>query len=168
MALSSGVEQLMEEFKQVRPINLTSTPSLFNSIYQQFQTQLSQQTSKLSSQISPQQISDRRKSLLAQFKNSFGGREQVIAVGGAPSSPQVLEWIKECFQCQVIDGFGATEVGSIAMGNLSTSKLANQNFNFLLYQDGEISDDTEAKLIPCPEIGYTLEDKPFPRFFLFF
>jgi long-subunit acyl-CoA synthetase (AMP-forming) len=33
------------------------------------------------------------------------------ATGGSATSPQVMEFLRECLKCPVVDAYGTTEVG---------------------------------------------------------
>ena len=52
--------------------------------------------------------------------------------------------MRDCFECAVVDGYGATEVGSISWDGVQNAAI-------------------ETKLIDRPDMGYTSADQPFPR-----
>ncbi len=45
-----------------------------------------------------------------KFTEYFGGRERVIAVGGAAVPKELKEFLTFCFDASVIEGYGTTEV----------------------------------------------------------
>jgi fatty acid CoA ligase FadD9 len=66
-------------------------------------------------------------------------------VGGAKVSPTVLNFMKRCFpDCRINESYGITECGSVAYNNI-------------------IEDTLAYRLESIPEMGYTVDDKPFPR-----
>ena len=70
---------------------------------------------------------------------------EYIVTGGAPTSEAVMDFLRKCFApCPVYDGYGTTEVGGIATQN-------------------KISPGVKTKLIDVPELGYSTQDKPYPR-----
>ena len=50
----------------------------------------------------------------ARIAGLLGDRIVTIGTGGAKTSPEVLQFMRDCFRCTVGDGFGATETGGIA------------------------------------------------------
>lgn len=75
--------------------------------------------------------------LLEQFSKVFGTRIKELRAGGAAFSPIVRAWVKECFkQCRFDEGYGTTEVGSLAAS------------------DGSMHTGVEIKLVDVPELGY--------------
>ncbi len=84
------------------------------------------------------QLSILVRSSSAQSSNSF-------LLGGAPSSPAVLEFLRECFGPIVSDGYGSTEVGSIAL------------------EDGTLISNVDFHITDVPDYGYFSTDLPFPR-----
>eukprot|EP00164_Ancoracysta_twista_P001346 GFYU01001754.1.p1 GENE.GFYU01001754.1~~GFYU01001754.1.p1 ORF type:complete len:1410 (-),score=360.34 GFYU01001754.1:53-4204(-) len=75
----------------------------------------------------------------------FGTRLHHVVTGGAPTTPEVFEWMQACFGAagvEVYESYGITESGGLS-----------QNKRRLL--------DLELKLIPFE--SYTPQDKPYPR-----
>jgi fatty acid CoA ligase FadD9 len=69
---------------------------------------------------------------------------QILVVGGAAVSPFTKEFMGKCFNLPVFDGYGTTEAGGITA-------------------DGKLYPGTEVKIVDCPDLGYTANDKPWPR-----
>ncbi len=55
----------------------------------------------------PYKVKDKVKQ---KFKNYFGGRERVIAVGGAAVPKELRKFLLFCFDAIVTEGYGTTEV----------------------------------------------------------
>jgi long-subunit acyl-CoA synthetase (AMP-forming) len=141
-AFSTGdVSRLMEDLALVRPNSFLATPTIWNKIYAEFKAALSLAAAHLSSEA----IAVEEKRLLQQFSKLIPIRCKRLIVGGAMISPVVLNFIKRCFErCFIHESYGTTECGGVAHNNVF--------YNTLLFQ-----------LISVPEMGYTVDDKPFPR-----
>ena len=75
----------------------------------------------------------------------LGSRCELVQTGSALTSLEVFEWMKRTFKnMAVYDGYGTTEAGGIAVNNL-------------------VSPQCTVHLTSCPEMGYTVNDKPLPR-----
>eukprot|EP00434_Breviolum_minutum_P016911 symbB.v1.2.014922.t1/scaffold1100.1/size328752/12 len=75
---------------------------------------------------------------LEELRGSLGSRVQRVAVGSAPVSARLLEFLKKCFEsesCSVTNGYGATEVGPIA-------------------HNGCVNPNVEVRIVPCVELGH--------------
>ncbi|CAF3919649.1 unnamed protein product [Rotaria sp. Silwood2] len=133
--------RLMEEIAIVRPSDFAAAPSFWNKIYTEFKTSLALITAHCPSEI----IADEEQRLLQQFSKLIPNRCKLITVGGAMVSPVLLNFMKRCFKhCSVIESYGITECGSVTYNNLAEDTL-------------------QYRLESVPEMGYSLEDKPFPR-----
>ena len=52
------------------------------------------------------------KVVFAKTKNLLGGRVKQIITGSAPIAEDVLSFLKSCFCCPTLEGFGMTELSS--------------------------------------------------------
>jgi long-subunit acyl-CoA synthetase (AMP-forming) len=48
--------------------------------------------------------------VLQQFGKLLGNRLDMISVGGAPPSKAILNFLRRCFRCIVVDGYGITGI----------------------------------------------------------
>lgn len=55
-------------------------------------------------------------------RENLGGHIHLVGTGGAPVSPDLLQWMKHVFQNNVIESYGTTEVGSIYCDNVVNRK----------------------------------------------
>ena len=62
----------------------------------------------------PYEIRDKVKE---KFKGYFGGREKVIAVGGAAVPAELTKFLSFCFDGLVQEGYGTTEVRSVTINS---------------------------------------------------
>lgn len=88
----------------------------------------------------PYEVRDKVKE---RFKGYFGGREKVLAVGGAAVPAELKTFLSFCFDGLVQEGYGTTEAGGITTGEWSMG-------------------DVTIRLRDVPEMGYFTSDKP-PR-----
>ena len=81
----------------------------------------------------------------AKFRLLCGGRLKLFVSGGAALDRETRDFLQKCFRVpEVIDGYGSTETGNIALG-------------------GKIRDGVEVKILDVPELNMFSTDKPFPR-----
>jgi len=64
--------------------------------------------------------------------------------------------LKICFSCEVSQGLGMTE-------NVACTSRGNPNDRGSVGNCGVVQVGTLAKVVDVPEMGYTSEDKPYPR-----
>ena len=131
----------MEELAIVRPTYFGGTPAIWNKIYTEFQTAFALTTAHLPSDAAPAE----EQRLLEQFSQLIPNRTRGIAIGGAMCSSAVKEFMKRCFaHCNVNEAYGITECGSITFRN-------------------DIESTVQYRLESVPELGYTVDDQPYPR-----
>ncbi|CAF4161597.1 unnamed protein product, partial [Adineta steineri] len=133
--------RLMEELALVRPSSFSGPSSIWNKIYTEFKTALS----LITLSHSPEVIETEEQRLLQQFSKLIPNRCKTISIGGAKASPIILNFIKRCFtHCMVIESYGISECGSVTY-------------------DNDVGNALQYRLESVPDMGYTLDDKPFPR-----
>lgn len=91
-----------------------------------------------------------------KIKALLGGRIRAITSGSAPILPDVLNFLRVCFSCEVLEGYGASETtsgGSVTWAGdyRSSGKI------------GPVMATLECKLVDIPEMNYKVTDKPDPR-----
>ncbi|CAF4158741.1 unnamed protein product [Rotaria sp. Silwood2] len=131
---TGDVTRLMEELALVAPTSFSAPPTFWNKIYSEFQRTLTLRNEK------------DEDSLLEYFSKLIPQRCRVISIGGAMVSPFVLNFMKRCFRhCKIVEAYGTTECGRITF-----------NYKFL-------KTIIDYRLESAIDIGYTINDKPFPR-----
>jgi len=95
------------------------------------------------------------KLMFDKIANKFGGRLRYMISGGAPLSPKTQMFITLCFKAPVLQGYGLTETN--AAGTITRPE--DVEFGSC----GGVVPCLEIKLVDCPDMGYTAEDKPYPR-----
>jgi fatty acid CoA ligase FadD9 len=137
---TGNISRLMEEMALIRPTVFAAPPSIWNHVYSEFKTALS-----LTATGDPEQNAQVEENLLRQFSKLIPARCNAIAVVGALISPVVLNFLQRCFRhCCITDAYGITECGGVAFNNHLDSNVV-------------------YRLESVPEMGFTIDDKPFPR-----
>jgi long-subunit acyl-CoA synthetase (AMP-forming) len=134
------MNKIFDEFKMVKPTTLSAAPRFYDSIHSQYQAALSE-AKELYPTASPEELEQQ---VLEQCRQLLGGDIQWLVIGGAASSAVVKDFMVRCFKCKVFDGYGTTEAGGIST-------------------DDALYPNVEVKLLDVPDMGYTTEDKPWPR-----
>ena len=84
-----------------------------------------------------------------EMRHQFLGDRLIFCnIGSAPSSPVVRQFFTDCFDVDLIESYGSTECGSIAI----TVEDRIQRPNVIEY-----------RLADVPELGYYTTDRPYPR-----
>ena len=138
---SSDMSSLFDDLRDTRPTIVPLLPHVANLTYQHFQTEYlrrggSQPTTATSDPVGERVLEEMRASFL-------GDRVCLIRTGTAPLAQEILEFVARCFDVPVANGYGSTELGSIAV-------------------NGRVLPHHEYKLVDAPELGYHVSDTP-PR-----
>eukprot|EP01087_Luapelamoeba_hula_P009316 TRINITY_DN2401_c3_g1_i1.p1 TRINITY_DN2401_c3_g1~~TRINITY_DN2401_c3_g1_i1.p1 ORF type:complete len:1378 (-),score=265.91 TRINITY_DN2401_c3_g1_i1:206-4339(-) len=145
---SENLDLLLDDMRTLRPTMLGAPPRFYNMLYEQYERLVLDAEKSLSPTLDPaerhKEYKRIRKRMLVQIRDMVGGRVQEITTGSAPTSGEVMEFLKICFGLSVGEGYGITEVGAIANNG---------------YKKSEIS----VKLRDVPELNYLSTDKPYPR-----
>ncbi|KAL5713918.1 long-chain-fatty-acid--CoA ligase [Ranunculus cassubicifolius] len=75
--------------------------------------------------------------------------------GASPLSPDVMDFLRVCFGCGVLEGYGMTESACVISSMQEGDNLSGHV--------GSPNPSCEIKLVDVPEMNYTFEDKPYPR-----
>lgn len=92
------------------------------------------------------------KILFSKTKARLGGRVRWIMSGSAPLDPKLGEFLKICFCCNVIEGYGLTEnFAGAVVTMLDETQLGHV---------GRPLGCCEVKLVDVPEMGYSSTNSP--------
>ncbi|CAJ1962100.1 unnamed protein product [Cylindrotheca closterium] len=80
----------------------------------------------------------------------LGGSIEVISVGGAMVNQSHIEFLSRVLPCEIYQGYGSTEGGGIAIANHNDDRLIPHH-------------RMKFRVESRPVLGYTMDDKPFPR-----
>ncbi|KAK6143915.1 hypothetical protein DH2020_024263 [Rehmannia glutinosa] len=90
-----------------------------------------------------------------KIKDKLGGRVRYMTSGASPLSPDVMEFLRVCFGCHVLEGYGMTETSCVIS--------SMEEGDYLTGHVGSPNPACEIKLVDVPEMNYTSEDQPHPR-----
>ncbi|XP_047250631.1 long chain acyl-CoA synthetase 6, peroxisomal isoform X2 [Capsicum annuum] len=160
--------KLMDDLVTLRPTVFSSVPRLYNRIYAgitnavQTSGVLKQRLFHAAYNSKKQAVMNGRKPspmwdrlVFNKIKDKLGGRVRILTSGASPLSPDVMEFLKVCFGCQVIEGYGMTETSCVISTMDDTDNLTGHV--------GSPNPACEIKLVDVPEMSYTSEDQPHPR-----
>ncbi|MEO7915755.1 MAG: carboxylic acid reductase [Novosphingobium sp.] len=134
----SDLSTLMEDMATVRPTTLALVPRVSELLYQRCHAAYGAELAA---------GGERARAALARFRSeALGGRVRDATTGAAPVSPELRAFMEDLLGFPMVDGYGATEVGMVAVNGW--------------VQKPPVID---YKLIDVPELGYFTTDKPFPR-----
>ena len=85
----------------------------------------------------------------------LGGEVKLMITGSAPIDPQVLEFLKVCFCCTMLEGYGLTETSG-------GSSVTWRNDPVVGHVGGPLA-CVKWRLLDVPEMQYLSTDKPYPR-----
>lgn len=86
----------------------------------------------------------------------LGGNITDITTGSAPINKDTLELINVIFCVSVVEGWGMTENCAAGSRTLPNDRSSSGTV-------GTAQPCCELKLVDVPQMGYTSQDKPFPR-----
>lgn len=158
---------LFDDMIELKPTIFPSVPRLWNVLYAKVHTGV-EAKGGLTSSIFNYAFSQKQDHLkdgsvkhglwdkiFAEVRGKLGGRVRLMITGSAPIAPHIMEFLRICFSCIVIEGYGQTECCAAAF---ATSPDFTGVGNV-----GHPLACVEIKLIDCPALGYTSADKPYPR-----
>ncbi|GAK67149.1 acetyl-CoA synthetase-like protein [Moesziomyces antarcticus] len=93
--------------------------------------------------------------IFSKVQALLGGRVEYIVSGSAPIRGDVLKLLRVVLACDVREGYGQTE-------NYGFCTIMSPN-DISLGSVGAIYPGMQLKLRDVPDMGYTSDDKPFPR-----
>lgn len=138
---NSALSTLLDDLAMVRPTQLSFVPRIWEMLFQRFQSELQQRTDDGADRAT------REERVLADMReNLLGGRFLTATTGSAPISVEMRAWAESLLDLHLVDGYGATESGSIAV-------------------DGKVCRPPvlDYALVDVPELGYFHTDRPYPR-----
>lgn len=90
-----------------------------------------------------------------KLREKLGGRVQAIVSASAPLSPEVADFMRAVFSCELYEAYGQTETcGGSTLTFYRDTTPGQVGVPFL---------SNHIKLVDVPEMNYTSEDRPFPR-----
>lgn len=117
------VPKLFEDIQELKPTIFPSVPRLFNRLYDKVMQTVAA-TGGIKKYLFDSAFSAKKEQLLGgqtprapiwdklvfeNMRSKLGGRVRLIVTGSAPISDEVYQFLKICFLCPVIQGYGLTE-----------------------------------------------------------
>jgi len=90
-----------------------------------------------------------------KIRDRLGGRVRFMITGAAPMSAALMQFLRICFCCPVLQGYGMTE--TCAAGSITDAD--DRTFGHC----GLVVPSVEIKLDSVYDMEYTVNDKPMPR-----
>lgn len=160
--------KLLEDMAVLKPTIFCSVPRLYNRIYAGVLNGV-KSSSVLRERLFDAAYKAKKQSIITgkkpspmwenlvfgKIKEILGGRVRYMVSGASPLSPEVMDFLRVCFGCIVVEGYGMTEA-SCVISNMDETDILSGHV-------GAPSTACEIKLVDVPEMNYTSEDKPHPR-----
>eukprot|EP00937_MAST-01D_sp_MAST-1D-sp2_P001637 g1637.t1 len=179
---SGSIPTLMEDICELRPTVFVSVPRLLNRLHDKVMARVEAQTGcvgdtcgtacpppKLGRFLFKKGYAAKKRLLpepavedgfwdstvFGGVARRLGGNVRLILTGSAPISADVLDFLRVCFSCDVVEGYGQTESAAAitaayprdtSTGNCGVPHPSNQ-----------------VKLVSVPEMDYLTSDSPCPR-----
>jgi len=162
------VLKLNDDIAELRPTLFPSVPRLFNRLYDKvmstvvatggvkktlFDTAYTAKKENLKEGYLKHIIWDRM--VFGKISEKLGGRTRIMLSGSAPISEEVLAFLRICFSCPVVEGYGQTE----CMGGCCIQEPADTSVGHV----GKPLPCNDIKLVDIPEMNYLATNKPYPQ-----
>ncbi|XP_018716866.2 long chain acyl-CoA synthetase 7, peroxisomal-like [Eucalyptus grandis] len=160
--------KLMDDLAALRPTIFCSVPRLYNRIYAGI-TNAVKSSGMLKERLFRVAFNSKKHAILTgrnpspmwdtlvfnRIKEKLGGRVRFMVSGASPLSSDVADFLRVCFGCQVLEGYGMTETSCVISCMDEGDTLSGHV--------GSPNPACEIKLVDVPEMNYTSEDQPYPR-----
>lgn len=165
---SGNRPNLINELQILKPTHFGGVPRLISMIYFKMQDKIKELKGPARWMIEKainQKISNLRNGegfthrildpiIMRKFKQVLGGRIKFIGTASAPCEPYMLDFLKACFCCPIMQGYAMTETcGSGCWSSMDKQDSVTVGGPQIL---------TRIKLRDLPELGYRITDNP-PR-----
>ncbi|KAH6821639.1 long-chain acyl-CoA synthetase 7 [Perilla frutescens var. hirtella] len=160
--------KLLEDIAVLKPTIFCSVPRLYNRIYAGVINAV-KSSGVLRERLFDAAYKDKKQSIFTgkkprpmweslvfvKIKEMLGGRVRILVSGASPLSSEVMDFLRVCFGCIVVEGYGMTEA-SCVISNMDETDVLSGHV-------GAPNSACEIKLVDVPEMNYTSEDQPHPR-----
>jgi long-chain acyl-CoA synthetase len=160
--------KLLDDIDQLKPTIFPSVPRLLNRIYDKIMAAV-ELKGGLSALLFNMAYESKKQSLkngyithwlwdrlvFSSVQARLGGRVKAMVTGSAPISPEVMDFLRVAFVCEVYEAYGQTE----SCGGTTMTITGD-------YDSGHVGTPfpcNEIKLVDVPEMNYTSKDQPYPR-----
>ena len=166
---SGDPTRIVEDCGKLQPSFFPSVPRLYNKIYAKLKSRLEEATGckrwLANKAVAAKEANYNQNGAIThgcydalvfkKMKALLGGQVRYMVTGSAPIDKAVIDFLKICFCCPIVEGYGLTEssAGSCMMDVEDTVT-------------GHVGGPCEAvkiRLKDLPEMSYLSTDKPYPR-----
>ncbi|KAL8100224.1 long chain acyl-CoA synthetase 6, peroxisomal-like isoform X1 [Apium graveolens] len=159
--------KLLDDMVHLRPTIFCSVPRLFNKIYASILNSI-KASGAMNEKLFTASFNAKKQSMNGKnptfiwdsvifnhIKEKLGGRVRYMFSAAAPLSPDVMDFLRVCFDGCIIEAYGMTE-------NSCMITCMDDN-DYLTGHVGSPNPACEVKLVDVPEMEYTSNDRPYPR-----
>ncbi|KAF6765045.1 long-chain-fatty-acid-CoA ligase [Ephemerocybe angulata] len=161
--------RLLEDAQILKPHFFPSVPRVLNRVYQSammggnvaglkgnlFRKAVATKLEKLrTTGIPTHALWDRL--VFRKIQSVLGGQVCLVVSGSAPITPDVMDFLKIAFACEVVEGYGLTETAATCSKSWPNDPTGSGTV-------GPPVPANEVKTVDVPGMGYTAEDQPNPR-----
>jgi len=167
-----NVLELLEDVEALAPTTFASVPRLYNRIYDKVLAQIADANpiarnlfwtafNSKKAAIEAGDLSGGRlaplwdRLVFSKIRAKLGGHVRLLSSGASPISSEVFTFLRVCFGCAVLEGYGMTETACL----ISITPLDDASSGHV----GAPIPSCEVKLADLPEMNYTNADMPYPR-----
>ncbi|PRP81795.1 putative fatty-acid-CoA ligase FadD9 (fatty-acid-CoA synthetase) (fatty-acid-CoA synthase) [Planoprotostelium fungivorum] len=143
---------IYEDISLLNPSRISSTPRFYNVIHAEFLADLSENMIQASQEKKAALTEEETSLVIERVRGIFGHRIQDIS--------GVMNFLKEVWGMKVEEGYGTTGMISFYC---DTETHSITEVGSIYSRHGKLNHLVRYKLVDAPELGYTQEDKPFPR-----
>jgi long-chain acyl-CoA synthetase len=162
---TGNAQKLIEDAQVLKPTIFLGVPRIYQRVYEVINTNMKKQ-GFLKRSLAEKAVKTKLenyhtngslthsiwdKLVFNKTKNALGGKVRVMITGSAPISPEILSFLKICFCCPILEGYGQTE-------NCAAATLTAAG-DFSSGHVGGPVVSCELKLVDVPELNYLSSDK---------
>jgi len=161
--------RLVEDCAQLKPNIFPSVPRLYNRIYAKLQQRFGEATGVkkwlvtkglAKKQANYDQTGTRTACcydmlVFKKVKAMLGGKVRYMLTGSAPIAKDVLDFMKICFCCPIVEGYGLTES--------SAGSCVTEPDDPVTGHVGGPVEAVKIRLMDLPEMSYLSTDQPYAR-----
>ena len=166
---SGNVLKITDDCAVLQPTLFPSVPRLYNRIFDKINARLEELTG-VRSYLANRAVNSKLyylkeqgtldyafydRAVCSKFRAILGGKVRFMVTGSAPISTDVLNFLKVCFCCPVLEGYGQTECSAACTIQLPEDPVAG-------HVGGPLP-CIKLRLADLPELDYLSSDKPNPR-----
>jgi long-chain acyl-CoA synthetase len=169
---SGNVQELLDDVLALKPHIFVSVPRLWNRIYDRVMATM-REANPIKRRMFETAFAYKRAALEAgdltggrwgpfwdklvfsKIRERVGGEVKYMTTGASPISAEVMMFLRVCFGCHVLEGYGMTETSC----TISITRTDDPTIGHV----GAPLPCVEIKLVDIPEMNYMSSDQPYPR-----